>query len=193
MKYAGAFDKACARILYEKMQLQPVEAASIGIWMYFTVILLPDIVRWRFFDPNEATSIERFIGSGRGLRRNTFGRLWWRAHLFYLPTNQDDPYLLMSALTEDDQIQISERPSLSGNPRMAREVAVGYLTAQRIIQRRGLILERRLLLRDTLKRLSRLIPITMFDMLDENESQQVIDSIFHQALDSINSLPEQQS
>jgi hypothetical protein len=188
IKDISNFEKACGRFLYETMHIQPVEASSLEIWMYLTVILLPDIVRWRFRDGEEPTSLERFIGSGRGLRRNAFGRLWWRSHLFYLPTNHDDPYLLLSTLTEDDQIQISERPSLSGNPRLAREVAVGYLTAQRFVKRKRLNVDRRLLLRDALKRLSRLIPVTMLDMLDEHESQQVIEDIFHQSIQSLQSL-----
>lgn len=188
MKDSGDFDKSCARFLYEKMGIKPVEASNIGMWVYLTVVLLPDVVRWRFFDPNGATSLERYIGSARGMRRNAFGRMWWRAHLFYLPINQDDPYLLIGALTEDDQIQISERPSLSGSPRLAREVAVSYLTIQRFVQRQGLIIDRRVVLREALKRLSRLIPITLLDMLDEKESQQVIDNVFRQTVESITAL-----
>ncbi|GAB4523345.1 MAG: hypothetical protein OHK0046_36920 [Anaerolineae bacterium] len=185
LKDAGVFDKNCAKVLYENMHIHPVEASSLGIWMYLTVVLLPDVVRWRFSAGSENTSMERFIGSARGLRRNAFGRLWWRSHLFYYAVNKSDPYVLLSALTEDDQIQISERPSLSGNPRLAKEVAVSYLLAQRDIERQGLQIDRRAVLRDALKRLSRIIPITMLDMLDESESQQVINTMFRQAVESM--------
>ena len=184
-KDSGSFDKDCAKTLYENMRIHPLEASSLGLWMYLTVVLVPDLVRWRFSFGNEATSLDRYIGSARGLRRNMLGRLWWRSHLFYYALNRDDPYVLLSVLSEDDQIQISERPSLSGNPRLAKEVAIGYLTAQRIVERQRLTVERRLVLRDALKRLSRIVPITMLDMLDEDESQRVIDGIFRQSIDSL--------
>lgn len=181
-KDVGDFDKHLGQFLHEEMGIYPAEAANIEMWFYLTTILLPDVVRWRFFRSDGGTSLERYIGSARGLRRNMFGRLWWRAHLFYYAQNPDDPYLLLGVLSEDDQIQISERPSISGNPRLAKEIAISYLTIQRVIQRNHIEVERRMVLRDALKRISRILPITMLDMLDETESQQVFDDIFRASL-----------
>lgn len=184
-KDAGDFDKHCAQILHQNMRIHPAEAANLEIWMYMTTLLLPDVVRWRFMNSGGSTSIDRFIGSARGLRRNAFGRMWWRAHLFFYSQNPDDPYLLLSVLSEDDQIQISERPSLSGNPRLAKEVAVAYLTAQRHVDRNYIDVNRRQMLRESLKRISRIIPITMLDMLSESDSQKVFDEIFQASIEAL--------
>lgn len=175
------FDKRCASFIYENMQTHPSEASNLEIWMYMTTILLPDVVRWRYTSADGTTSVERYIGSSRGLRRNMFGRLWWRAHLFYYPQNPEDPFILLSALTEDEQAQITERPSLSGSPKLTKEIAIAYLKVMQIIERKHINITRRNVLREALKRISRLMPLTMLDMLDEQESQPVFDEVFEQA------------
>jgi len=172
------FDKQCSIALYENMYLHPSEASRIEIWIYIALILLPDIVRWRFPSSSGTTSTERFIGSSRGLRRNMFGRLWWRSHLFHLPEHKDDPYILLSALTEDEIVQITERPSLAGSPELAKLVARAFLIKWRDADRAKLDIERRALMRDGIKRMSRLLSFTMLDLLDREQAKSVIMQVF---------------
>jgi len=166
------------------MGISPNEAANLGIWTHLTCVLLPDIVRWRFFD--EKTSEERFIGSARGLRRNTFGRLWWRAYLLYEPTNPKDPFSLLNYFGEDDLVQITERPSLAGSPALIKQILLSFLTATTALKLSGTdknIKDRRLL-RDVVKRIRRLLPIIVFEALDQNTLKNLIDELFIKSIAS---------
>jgi hypothetical protein len=167
------FDAECAVILYENMGIGPAEAAQLGVWAFMTCIMLPDIVRWRFPGEAEKTPIERFIGSARGLRRNTFGRLWWRAYLLCLP-DAEKPYELLSRLSEDDLVQITERPSLAGSSALVRQVCISFLQTVELDSQ----MPRRELIRDAVKRVRRLLPMISFDMLDRSQLQDMIDEIF---------------
>lgn len=172
------FDAQCAILLYEKMDITPSEAANLGVWAFMTCVLLPDIVRWRFPGNKAKTHSERFIGSRSGWRRNTFGRLWWRAYLLRLP-QEDDPYRLLYALNEDELVQITERPSLAGSPMLARQIGISFL---QIIE---LSIPRKELMRDGVKRIRRLLPILSFDLLDGNMLQHIIDETFEHSVKSL--------
>ena len=60
-------------------------------------------MRWRFPGSNDVTSRERFVENNRGVR-NTFGRVWWRAHNLY-QEGLEDPYMLLDQLGEDELVQ----------------------------------------------------------------------------------------
>jgi hypothetical protein len=116
------FDRAATRILHSQLRISPSEASHPGGWAFLGCVLAPQVVRWRF--PGQRggqTPTERFLGANRGLR-NTFGRLWWRAELLVEP-DAPDPYELVLSLGEDELVQITERPTLSGDRRVAREIA----------------------------------------------------------------------
>jgi len=170
------FDTECAVILHENLALAPSEASNIGVWAFMTCIMLPDIVRWRFPGDQKNTSIDRFIGSSHGMRRNTFGRLWWRVYLLRYPQNCD-PYFLLKQLTEDEFVQITERPSLVGNPLLARQLGISFLETVEHFP----MLSRRELIRDAVKRVRRRLPILAFDVFDEIELKEVVDDIFYEA------------
>ena len=166
-------------ILHEIMQIAPSEASHQGPWAFMACILLPDIVRWRFPGAERITSKERFLGGSRGLR-NTFGRVWWRAYTLGQP-DSNQPYEFLSQLGEDEMVQIMERPGLAGSPLLARQVCRSFLDAMR--QNSGIA--RSELLRDTMKRLRRLLPLISFDALLDDELCILINEIL---LDSATSL-----
>lgn len=172
------FDAECAILLYEKMGLTPSEAANLGVWAFMTCVLLPDIVRWRFPGNKGKTDSERFIGSRSGWRRNTFGRLWWRAYLLHLPQEKLS-YRLLYALNEDELVQITERPSLAGSPMLARQIAMSFLQITESSN------SRRELMRDGVKRIRRLLPIISFDLLDGEMLRDIIDETFELSLKSL--------
>lgn len=167
------FDNRCAILLHKMMKLTPAEAAHIEVWLFLTCVLLPDIVRWRFY--NDETSIERFIGANRGLRRNAFGRLWWRAYLLHRP-EREDPYEYIFNLGEDDLVQITERSSIAADPVLISASADAFLTTLKKYPS----LSRRELIREAVKRVRRLFSLLSFEALDETEVVQIMNQTFEQ-------------
>lgn len=175
---ARRFDAACGILLHQNMHLHPSEASHLGMWAFLGCILLPDVVRWRFF--SDSTARERFIGEDRGLRRHTFGRLWWRSYLLYQP-GWDEPYDLLNFLYEDDLVQITERNSIAANPLLASAFALSFLKA---VEQYDSI-PRRQLIREASKRLFRLFSIISFDTLDSDVLQIQMDQVFAVTAESL--------
>lgn len=169
------FDYQVAEFLYTNLKLHSSEASNIEIWFCMTCLLLPDVVRWRFFD-SDGTSPERYLGSDRGMRRNTFGRLWWRA---YLLSNNNGNRNLLQELNEDELVQITERPSLSNNPKIAGHLGNFYLN---FIEKEKEMSEysRREILRDAIKRIRRITSFTSLNLLDETRLLLVFSKAFNE-------------
>jgi len=171
-----SFDASLGRILYEILEITPSEASNLGIWAFMSCVMWPDLVRWRFPGGTDGTSRERFVGG----RRNTFGRMWWRAYLLREP-NSEHPYKLLDLLGEDELVQIMERPSLAGNSPLIREI---YRTFLHITNTSSNTLQSRSLLRDVTKRLRRLLPMVSFEALDDSVLKSLISDIFEKSLDN---------
>lgn len=178
-----AFDAGSAALLHDLMDIGPTEAAREGVWAFVGCVLLPDLVRWRFYRPDAATSPERFLGGARGLR-NTFGRAWWRAWLLREPDARR-PFGLLEQLSEDELVQITERPSLAGNPLLARQVCHAFLKAVDGVPE----LPRTAVLRDAMKRLRRLLPLVAFEMLDADELRSMLDELFADTIRALGVVP----
>ena len=114
-----AFDRQATALLVAGMDIVPADAADEGVWSFLSLVLCPDVAMWRY-PPTERSADERMIGRDR----HVFGRLWWRGHI--LGPGADEPAQLLS---EDQLVALMERPSIGRNPRLARGVAVRYLTA----------------------------------------------------------------
>jgi hypothetical protein len=173
------FDSDSSKILLENLKMQPFEASQGDTWAFFGCVLLPDIVRWRFFQRDNPTTLERFTGSKWGLR-NTFGRLWWRAFIL-CDSKNTDPYYLLNNLGEDELVQITERPSIAGNVILAKSFCNCFLQ----IQSEHPSLDRSLLFRDTIKRLRRYIPIMALESMNENELETFLENLFIESIDKI--------
>jgi Family of unknown function (DUF6339) len=171
------FDASSGRILHEMMDISPSGASNPGVWAFMACVLWPDIVRWRFPGNEEGTSRERFIGG----RRNTFGRAWWRAYILKQPVC-DHPYELLDLLGEDELVQITERPSLAGSPSLAKMVCRTFLD---VTSGPSNTPRSRLLLRDAMKRLRRLLPMVSFDALDEQVLKSLIEEVFRASIKSL--------
>ncbi|MBA3943650.1 MAG: hypothetical protein H0X37_03710 [Herpetosiphonaceae bacterium] len=143
-----------------------------------TCVLVPNIVRWRFM--GTSTTIERFIGSDRGLRRNTFGRLWWRTYLLQQP-HLEHPYQLFNLLTEDDLVQVTERTGIAASSNLATAFCTAFLRAAQQHE----ALSRRTLLREAIKRLQRLLAMLSFTALDRITLDQTLDTVFAQTAQAL--------
>jgi hypothetical protein len=184
---AREFDFDCATTLQQILNIHPSEASDLRMWAYMTCILVPDIVCWRFpanvedieedIENNNSQKkvprLERFVGKDRGLRRNTFGRLWWRAYLLY-DENENNPYWLLKELYEDEVVQITERNSIAASPILITVFADVFLQTVKQFPS----LTRRTLIREAVKRLRRLLPIVSFDALSPDDVREMIKDIF---------------
>ncbi len=162
------FDARVSRLLLHQMDIAPSEAAHPEVWAFLGCVLLPDVVRWRFAGTN-GTTAERFIGGARGMR-NALGRLWWRAFLLETragPTGHVDPVV---GLNEDELVQITERPGLSGYPPLASELAHAFLK----LVAQSPSVPREALMRQTAKRLLRMLALVVPETMEQDEVEALI-------------------
>ena len=116
----AAFDAEMAASLAEDPLFQSGEALRDDVWTFIGTSLAPDVVHWRF-----GTARERYLG---GIR-NTFQRLWMRGRALDRGAGHSERWELLGELTEDALVQITERPSLGGDPVVARAIAEAWLRA----------------------------------------------------------------
>jgi len=110
MSKQAEFDRICGTLMFDQMSIVPADAGHAGVWSFITLVLLPEVAPWRFRDRTE----ERYLGGPR----NTFQRLWWRA--WSLGPDLTEVPSGVAAFGEDEYVQIMERPTISGNQRVAR-------------------------------------------------------------------------
>lgn len=96
------------------------EALRDDFWTFMGVVLAPDVVHRRF-----ATARQRYLGGVR----NTFQRMWLRARVLDRGIEHPRRWQLLTDLTEDALVQITERPSIGADPKLARAVAEAWLRA----------------------------------------------------------------
>ncbi|MET7757840.1 DUF6339 family protein [Streptomyces sp. NPDC005389] len=167
------FDRAAAKALHATMDITPAEAGQPEIWTHFATCLVPDLVAWRF----GTRAPKRWIGTG--LVRHTLARLWWQAHALAVTHNSSTDYGLLDNLTESDLNQIFERRAIGGTPPLARALA-RELTTPRLY---GAAISRRDIVRDTAKRLRRLLPYTSFTSLDEAAVQRRVRTLVSESIE----------
>jgi hypothetical protein len=181
LQRAAVFDVDASIVLFQNVTIAPAEAALAGVWEYLCCALLPDLVRWRFGAADEAkdTSLERYVAG----RRNTFQRLWWRVYHLSQPPHNDETSLrrLLSALGEDELVQLMERPSLAGIQGLAREIGIGLLAASA----RHANLTRRELIREAQKRFLRLLSFLSLEFLPADEIHFLVRAVFEQVARSL--------
>ena len=114
------FDAEMSASLAEDPLFASGEALRDDVWAFVGVALAPDIVHWRF-----GAAHERYLGGVR----NTFQRQWLRGRALDRGEGDPERWQLLEELTEDALVQITERPSLGGDPVLARAIAEAWLRA----------------------------------------------------------------
>lgn len=155
------FDQQAATSLYRHMQIMPADAAHEGVWSFLSLVLLPDVAVWRFPDRNRREQNDRLLGRPR----NVFRRLWYRTYLLGETASEQ--------LYEDEVVNILERPSLGGDPRIARAIVRKHLATAH--QYEGARTE---LLREAMKRLRRLSVIVTLSALDGRQLEELLTEVF---------------
>lgn len=154
---ARVIDALWAVCLHEWMQISRDEAGRAGVWAFLGYVLVPGLVRWRFARTGIPPA-NRFTGS---LQRNTLYRLWWRAELLRDPVHAE-PYWLLSALGEDEQVQFVERPSLAGCRALVLPAARLFIE---LVRPRDNIGNQMKVMRELTKRTLRLLGIVAFELM----------------------------
>ena len=116
------FDAEMAGALNEDPLFTSGEALRDDVWAFIALSLAPDIVHWRFGNVRQ-----RYLG---GIR-NTFQRLWMRGQALDRGAGHPQRWNLLKELTEDAMVQITERPSLGGDPKLAKAMAETWIRASR--------------------------------------------------------------
>jgi hypothetical protein len=147
------------------------EALRDDVWTWLALALLPDVCAWRF----EARASERFLGG----RRNALQRLWMRGRAFDLgPDAAEERWSLLAALSEDSMVQITERPSIGADPRLA--CAIG--DAWRRASARAPGISREDLMRTAVRNIRAAGEVICFAALGDDELVREVDRHFANAI-----------
>ena len=114
------FDSDASAWLAENEIFASGEGLRDDVWTFIGVAMAPDIVYWRF-----GAARERYLGGVR----NAFQRLWMRGLILDRGSSAPGRWKLLQSLTEDALVQITERPSIGGDPILARQVAEAWVRA----------------------------------------------------------------
>lgn len=109
------FDKEFGCLIYEKMNITPSVAATLPMWQFLNLQLLPDVVFWRW-----GNSKEHFYSE----RRNYLGTQWWRYYLF---SNSEESLRTYSKLNDAEIAELYERSGSRGLPEHIFEISKWFL------------------------------------------------------------------
>lgn len=163
----AAFDAQASGWLATQELLSSGDALRDDVWAFIGTCLAPDIVHWRF-----GLARERYLGGVR----NTFQRLWLRGRSLDRGIGHFDRWGLLTELTEDALVQITERPSLGGDPALALAIGEGWMRAAKQVGRG----EMEALMRKAALRLRVWNEVRSLAALDAMELACVVDTAFSQ-------------
>lgn len=166
----GRFEAECARMLHSELRISPHEAGHREVWGCLTGAHLLDVAVWRW----DGITDERRVNGD--VNRDTFRRLWWRYEILGEKMQPPDG---LRALGEDEVQAVLERPGVSGNPEVAQAIVTGFWA--RLVAEPDLVPQRMQLMRDAMKRLTRLSPFTAFDLLPRTLLQARIEQAMSEA------------
>lgn len=165
-KSLAEFDTALAVYLGSELEIPPGEAYRPQTWAFFSLVLMPDIVKWRFSGFN--------IARCTGGRRDCFQRLWLRAKAFDLGEERENRWILLKSLTEDSFVSIIERPSLAGNTELCKVLGLTWMkTAVAVGRNRMEEINRR-----AIKRIRSKGTIILLDALSYNELKAIVEQCY---------------
>lgn len=107
-------DRWVGKFLYEKMNITPTIAATLGMWQFMNLFMFSSVVYWRWGDVKD-----RFLG----IRRNYFGTQWWRHYFFTSKNETSREYMFM---IEDEIVSIYERSGTRGLPNQVDNNVLWY-------------------------------------------------------------------
>lgn len=168
-RQVAKFDYDVGNYLFEVLKIYPSEASDERVWNFLTLVLMPDIAKWRFSNKSRNPQFERWIGA----QRNVFRKTWWRAYTLGPRLN--------SQLGEDEGVNIMERPTFGGNVNLARCIAQEHVN--RFNEYELTTLSRSDHLRRAMVHLSRWAVLVDFDTLPAEEMEKLVNKSFAASID----------
>lgn len=156
------FDQEMSFLLSKELELIPAEAANPEIWNFLTLVLLPDVAKWRYPNPSNVLDYSRWLGG----HRNVFRKLWWREVTLGKELN--------SELGEDEAVGIMERPLLGGQAPVARAMASALMQMEKEFPDQP----RSELMRAGAVNLRRYTPFTAFEFYSEDQIKEFVLEVF---------------
>ena len=153
------------------------ESFRNDFWSYLSIVVMPDIVSWRWGFPPEGEPTKswsvRFIGGGR----NAFQRIFRRILSLDRGPSHEDRFGLIRELKEDDFSNILERTSLGSNSRIAIPLAEEYLAMRQ--RRKDMKASNQLkIYREATKDLRSYGVVQSLDLIDANNLKELISEVF---------------
>lgn len=167
---SSAFDGELARWLSGQLAIIDGEGARAEMWSFVSLLVLPDVVKWRFQNFHRSRCL--------GGRRNCFQRLWLRGKIFDLGAEADDRWRIVDKLTEDAFVSIIERPSIAENRDLARIVGLCWIEAQEKVGAGNM----EKINRTALRSLRASFTLYEFDCLENEELSQLVHECYEKAI-----------
>ena len=152
-------------ILHRNMAISAANAGRAGVWSFLSLVLMPDVAVWRWPD----LTPQRLTGyAERSSNRHVFRVPWWRAEVL-----GERHASLVADLTEDNLVQILERPGLFRDHRLAVTAGDTFVDYRSEIPDD---VSDEDVFRDLCKRLNRLGAFVAFEVLKAEELTEVVSS-----------------
>lgn len=107
-------DKQVGECIYKQMNITPSIAATLPMWQFLNIVLIPDLLFFRW-----GANKEHFISA----RRNYLGTQWWRYYLFN--TNPDSLKRYMKT-SDKDIADLYERTNSRGLPGHITDISIWF-------------------------------------------------------------------
>ena len=161
-------DRWLGKFLYEKMNITPTVAATLGMWQFMNLFMFPSVVYWRWGDVKD-----RFLG----IRRNYFGTQWWRHYFFTKKNETSREYMFM---TEDEIVALYERAGTRGLPNQIDNNVLWYRNLCSKYQLDHQLSAR--LYREVIKRYNAELGYRNYFCLDQNDLFNIYEQVFKSCL-----------
>lgn len=166
------FDIAVAMHFGEELDMPEGEALRPESWAFISLVMLPDVVKWRF----DNFPISRCTGG----RRDCFQRLWLRARAFDLGAASPERWKLLKNLSEDAFVSIIERPTLAGNSEICQAIGNTWMRIAAEIGRG----EMESVNRRAAKWIRAKATVLLLDALDRREMESLFERCYRAAIES---------
>lgn len=164
-------DKLLGKTIYEKMRITPSVAATIPMWHFINLCLVPDYVFWRF-----GAVKDHFLSD----RRNYFGTQWWRYYLFCIYSDGSSEY---SKMTDRNIADLYERHNSCGYPNHMIDIYQWFKDLYlNNFEKKTKKLNRDNLFRKTIKIYGSKLSYRFYFSLDENEKRKIFEESFYEAM-----------
>jgi hypothetical protein len=168
-----AFDQQAAVLLAEYLPLQRGDAAEKRFWQWLAVTQAREVVRWRWAHLGKIAE-NRWMGGWK----DTFRRLWLRSQIVHEP-GRSAPFELARRGDEDFWVGIIER-EIAECATLVRVLVRAFFPSNRESSRASK--QRMEHYRSTIKRLRQIRPCRVFERMNEEEVQALVEQTMNAAV-----------